>query len=630
MCSILGLINLQSQYVDIADVNLIKTLNMKMVHRGPDMEGVVSVGRAILASNRLSIIDIGEEGRMPMKYKNSDSWIVFNGEIYNYLEIREQLVELGESFSSKTDTEVLLSALKHWGEAALDKLRGMFSIVFFDAEKDVLIIARDRIGKKPLYYVLNEEKFIFSSEIKALINFSSGFNENPLSEWSLYRQTDFNKGSQLLKDVNVLSPGAYLKIQGGKVGCENYYYYLKDEVVSHKYNRINKLGRKYAVDELEHLLTESVRLRLKGDTKIGAICSGGVDSGLLTAIASNFNPSLKAFNVSVQGEKAEDESEYAKLIADSCGIELKTLRVGKREFCENIVRATYFMDQPLAHPSSVFHLLNYEFARKNGVKVLLTGEGADELFGGYGYRYRRMKNYRFLQKFTGVLSQSLKNFFSEVGYSIDNIPVSRFIGYDGLKSHIYDFIDKGRRKESELDCYHAYDFLQNDTEQLISGQMLHDLSDFIQPLLQRLDRMSMASSVECRSPFLDNSVVKYALNVPLSFKLGALNDKWILKKVAARHIPKKAIYRKKMGFSLPIEEYIEPIFNLGFFENGFCQSCLNISEKRMTLMISDWRVNADVLFNFLALEIWGRLFIFKQPPDQVNDLLLSDTNFGFN
>lgn len=580
-------------------------------HRGPDDSGTESLGRVALGSNRLSIIDLRPAGHMPMSDPETGAWIVFNGEIYNFAEIREALVALGHRFHSLTDTEVVLHAWLQWGEDCLQRFAGMFAFGIYDPRDESLVLVRDRFGKKPLYYSCSESHLLFASELKSLAAAVGAprIDWQQMMEWSMYRNIDFGLNETLFAGLLSVPAGHLMEIRHGVVSAPKPYYSLENQVSAGTYARLNGLAPAALLHEIETLMVRAVEDRLVSDVPVGTFCSGGIDSSLITALAARGRKDLLAFNVSLTGRGAQDESRFAKQVTDSLGIRLLTLTADGQGFRDNLVRAIYYNDFPLTHANSVFFLLLAEFARSHGTKVLLSGEAADELFGGYTHRYWRYGLYLRLQKFLRYAPEKLRRLLVTVGDAAHSLQSAEFVGYDERLAHTTSYIDKFTRIDLRQRCSDAYAFVDNEVDRGVLGAMLADMSDFLAPLLRRLDRMSMAASVECRVPFLDHRLVDTVVNLPLSFRVRGNEEKWLLKQIAAQYLPHGIVYRKKLGFILPLHDYLEPIANGMIFNDGFCVEALRLNRRGMDQLVSCWTENIYGFFALLSLEIWGRMYI---------------------
>ena len=561
---------------------------------------------------------------MPMSDPSGRWWIVYNGETYNFRQLREQLTTAGHRFVSTSDTEVVLHAFAEWGERCLDRLVGMFAFAILDRDTNTVTLARDRFGKKPLYYTQRDGHFYFASEAKALLEACGSLRPNyqRLMEWSLYRNSDFGSPDTLFEGLSSLPPGHVLDVRDGHPIRPRRYYSPESQVDPARYERLRQQPAATVTRQIDRMLQESVRARLVSDVPLGTLCSGGIDSSLITALCARDMPQVAAFHVSVSGYEQLDESHYAKEVTDRLNLTLHTYPLSAQAFRDNLARAVYHNDFPLTHPNSVAFLLISEFARSHGVKILLSGEGADELFGGYMQRYRRYRQFLWAQRVLARLPAKLRKAVALAGYASEGIPATTFSEYPGLLAHTTGFLDQFAREDLRLRCEAAYAFVGGGAERAVLAAMLADVTNFLTPLLRRLDRMSMAASVECRTPFLDHELVRLAINLPLGYRLRARTDKWVLKEIAAQYVPRSVVYRRKVGFPLPVSDYLRPLARPAFFIDGFCQDVLGLHRAGLQKAISMWERNVDGFFNLLALEIWGRLFFLGQGVDEVNDRMV--------
>ena len=291
-------------------------------------------------------------------------------------------------------------------------------------------------------------------------------------------------------------------------------------------------------------------------------------------------------------------------------------------FRRELPRVVYYSDLPLSHPNSVAYYLISKVARDHGVIVLLSGEGADELFGGYSWNYRRKRTLLRLQPLLRLVPAKLYDWLALLVYNHAGMPIGGPRFRERLPPTV-DLIDRYARLDWTERCVESYRFVADPRDRAVLGSMLADLSDFLSPLLRRLDRTSMGASVECRVPFLDHRLVHRAINLPLDYKVGRHADKWILKQVATRYFSGQLVTRKKMGFPLPLEQYLEPLADLEFFKNGFCEHTLGLSRRGLAHLVASWRGSVQGFFGLLTLEIWGRLFFMGQSLEQVSEQLES-------
>jgi len=590
-------------------------------YRGPDDSGVVLVDGACMGSVRLSIIDLSVAGHMPMSDASGKWWIAYNGEVYNFAEIRAELEGLGHEFRSRTDTEVVLHAFMEWGEGCFQRFVGMFAFAIFDRDNARMTLARDRYGIKPLYLAEIGDDIYFSSEMKALLELmdAPAVDRQSLVEWSLYRNVDCLSESTLVEGILNLLPGHAAVIEHGRVSTHEYYsptkHIDKDKYLSH-----TSESKVSIVDKFDSLLNECVRRRLISDVPVGTLISGGLDSSLVTAIAARYSDQLTGFHVSVQGQGAFSETVFAERVAEQHGIELKTCEFSGEIFRRELPQIIYTSDLPLTHPNSVAYALICRVARQHGVIVLLSGEGADELFGGYGFRYRRIKQMQMLEPLIKSLPESIRMALGLLGFASVGLPVTGF-HFRELLPHAASVIDSYTRHDWREQCTNAYNFVESKKDRVVLGAMLADLGDFLTPLLRRLDRMSMSASVECRVPFLDHRMVHEVINLPLSMRLRARSDKWILKRIASKYLPASIVQRKKAGFPLPMQDYLGPLASMSMFDNGFCTGVLGYKSSGLREAVNKWSENTVGFFSLVSLEIWGRLYFLGESVAQIDDMI---------
>ena len=592
-------------------------------HRGPDDSGVVLAGNACLGSVRLSIIDLSAAGHMPMSDAGGRWWIAYNGEVYNFESLREELLALGHEFRSKTDTEVILHAFMEWGEECLQRFVGMFAFAIHDSETGTTTLVRDRYGIKPMYFATVGDEVRFASEIKALVDgdFEPQVDRSSLIEWSLYRNVDCLSEATLVKGVQTLLPGNVAVIRDGEISTHAYYSPTA-QVSADEYAQYAATSDDDVVDTFDTLLRDCVKLRLISDVPVGTLISGGLDSSLVTAIAAGFSDDLTGFHVSVQGQGAFSETPYAEQVAKQYGIDLVSCEFSGPIFRRELPRIIYASDLPLTHPNSVAYALISRVARDNGVKVLLSGEGADELFGGYGFRYRRIQQMQKLEPLIRRLPEKIRMALGLLGFVSVGLPVTGF-HFRELLPHTASVIDSYTRHDWREQCAAAYGFVESEKDRVVLGAMLADLGDFLTPLLRRLDRMSMDASVECRVPFLDHRMVHEVVNLPLSMRLRKGADKWILKRIADRYLPASIVHRKKAGFPLPMHDYLGPLASMSLFDKGFCEQVLGYKRSGLSHAVDKWSDNTVGFFSLVSLEIWGRLYFLGQQVEEIDALVAS-------
>lgn len=621
MCGLAGLVCWEDTCRSEDHAALVRKMCALQSHRGPDDAGLVALGNACLGAVRLSIIDLTAAGHMPMADRDERWWIAYNGEVYNFTELREELSQRGHIFRSKTDTEVVLHAFAEWGENCLNRFVGMFAFAIYDRHTETLKLVRDRFGIKPIYYMQRDGHVLFSSEMKALMQVASRLklNQQRLVEWSLYRNAEVLSPETLIDGIYAVLPGHVVTIRRRAISAWCYYS-PPQQVDEERYRQVEGERSQTIIAEIETALQQAVKDRLVSDVPVGTLCSGGIDSSLITAMAAQHHSQIAAFHVSVAGYPDLDEHTYATEVARSLNIPLISQALDGEGFRRALPQAIYLSDFPLTHPNSVAFYLICRIARQHGVIVLLSGEGADELFGGYAWRYRRLRHLLRVQSVLARLPRKLRKGLEIIGYACNDMPSTSFL-FDQLLPHAIGFIDRYVRRDWHLQCTDAYAFVANERDRAILGAMLADLDDFLTPLLSRLDRMSMGASVECRVPFLDHRLVCKVINLPLPYRVGKRSDKYILKRLAQRYLPASVANRKKVGFPIPLHDYLAPYARFNLFDQGFCKEVLNLRPRVMKEAIAAWHKDTQAFFNLVCLEIWGRLFLLGESLDSVSERL---------
>lgn len=639
MCGLAGLFNLDNKNF-VLDQNLLNLMQEKIAHRGPDGVGFyLSNEHGLgLAHRRLSIIDLSNLANQPMFSKDRDIVICFNGEIYNYKNIKLELENLGYNFVSNSDTECLIYAYKHWGINFIEKIEGMFAIVLYDFIKRELYLIRDRIGVKPLYFTLQDNILSFASEIKAfwvLPWVKKNINKKAYSNYLTFMVTP--APYTIFDKIYKLPAGYYLKIDSNKnISFEEYYNPIK-KLNSQEILSIN--NENYCLEKIEYLLKESVKKRMVSDVPVAAFLSGGVDSSLNVALMSECSSKIKTFTVGFSDGPELDEFKWARLVSKIYGTEHHEIVISEKEAFDFYEQMVYHLDEPLADCVCIPFYYVAKLARDNGIKVAQVGEGADELFFGYS-TYANYKNFynKFLysQKiFPNFIKKNIFKFFKnkniinlskrdilknwaynrELFWSgaiaftqfekelicdlkeedlgqdfIVNKILGQDFGYDSFSIVNY-YINKLKKYDSNPDFLKKIFYLE-------LKQRLPEL------LLMRADKMSMATGVEAREPFLDHILIEFMLNVPENLKFKNNTTKYLLKKIAEKYLPKEIIYRKKMGFAAPtVRWYEHGKFFPNYFNSLINKKTVDVNLKKLYKNNNyNFAVQKWVLQNYYTLE----------------------------
>lgn len=598
MCGILGVINLKNNQE--FDKNLFIEMNQTMNHRGPDGEGFFfqdiqknktnylkkensiyfeKEGKRVcyLAHKRLSIVDLDIKAAQPMISICENFVLTFNGEIYNHHELRNELVDKGHSFNTNhSDTEVVLNSFIEWGEKFVHKLRGMFAIALYNRKEDILYLIRDRIGIKPLYYTKSNDNFYFASEIKAIIKDKSIKKE--LNKKGLYDFLSFltvPAPYTLFKDIFKIPAGHMLKIEKGVPTDLIEYWDVFDEVIN-----LDKKTEDEIKKELINELQESVSLRMGADVPVGVFLSGGVDSSINASLFSKLRKSpVSSFSVGYENDDKlssyKNEFVYARLIAKSLNSDYHENSLTQQMLLDFIPDLIHFQDEPIADPVCFPVYEVSKLAKSHNVTVCQVGEGSDELFWGY----KRWKVYYYLDQvnsipFLGILKKIVFFLLSKTKYrssmsfellrrAVDNEPIF----WSGAEA----FTEQQKRKLlskqflDEIGDYSSYSIIKEYRKKFeakskdpsfVNWMAYADLKLRLpELLLMRVDKMSMAVSLEARVPFLDHKFVSFAMSIPSKLKTKKGISKYILKKAFEGILPNEIIYRKKQGFGAPVHDW---------------------------------------------------------------------------
>jgi asparagine synthase (glutamine-hydrolysing) len=608
-------------------------------HRGPDGHGYYRDTFASLGHRRLSIIDLSA-GNQPMTNEDGSLWIVYNGEIFNHASLREELERAGHRYRTHCDTEAILHSYEQYGPACLSRFRGMFAFAIWNKQTRSLFCARDRLGKKPFYYYWDGRLFVFASEIKALLEhpaISPALEEALLSEYLLFGYT--NDERTLFSGIRKLMPGHFLVLSPEGLAVERYWS------LPHPSPAVPRPAEAW-IRECRERLEETVRLRLMSDVPLGMFLSGGVDSSAIAAIMKRqVDGPVKTFSVGYR-EAAFSELDYARQVAAAIGTEHNEVLVGMEDFFNALPQLIWHEDEPITWPSSVSLYFVSRLASRQ-VKVVLTGEGSDELFAGYG-RYRSyLINQgwgKVFEHFPGALK----------GWLRARIAESPMLTASLRRKLRHSFLGRGESlEESYLDNFYAA-FSCSEQQRLLSSagelapygsfltcwnavpdvsplsRMLYaDQRTYLIELLMKQDQMSMACSIESRVPFLDHLLVEFAAKVPDEMKLGHGTGKYILKRAVENLLPREIIFRKKMGFPTPLRQWLmDPratrLMSLLRDRGGILGVYVDSAylDRLLALHQNGQEDATDRIWRLLNLQIWGDLFLTGRR-EQVWDGLLA-------
>lgn len=630
MCGIFG-------FSGVLNPSVLDKMLERQSHRGPDSGDVLydSSLKVGLGHNRLSIIDLSEAGKQPMCSADSDYVLIFNGEIYNFKELKEDLLSKGYKFKSDTDSEVILNLYIEKGRGLLNDLRGMFAFALLDKKKNELFIARDHFGIKPLYYSFYDNNFVFASEIKTLLedqNIPRDINLEAISDHLTYLWCPFPK--TILKHVHKLEPGNALIIKGGEIK-EKWEFY--DINYTGEYDKISE---EQAIDQLDGLLEDSIKEQLMSDVPLGAFLSGGLDSSLICAYMRKLNPNkpITAYTISIgEGDMEGNPNDlpYAKQVAEYFNIDLREINVSPEELLKGVEDLAYILDEPLADPAALNVKLISELARKEGCLVLLSGAGGDDVFSGYR-RHQAVIIDEKLFKLPGFIRGAFR--------VVESLVPGQSPKVRRLKKFLYK-IDKSR-SERTLGLFHWV--RDKDKEALFSKSAKKVLGNYksstgLLNYLKRIskekselnkclyidgkffltdhnlnytDKMCMHHSIEGRVPYMDYRMVDWATKLDPSLKLKNGEAKYILKKVGERYLPHDVIYRPKTGFGAPIRKWVDqdlnPLYKKYFTKEIFDKYGVFDRDQVFKMLENNRKGKIDAaytIFGVLCINIWLEKFL---------------------
>ena len=613
MCGISGFINYSNQTIEL---KYLKKMLAIQNHRGPDYQGIFYNGFVGFAHNRLSLLDLSSQGNQP--FEDQNFVLVYNGEIYNYLEIKKELPVI--DYSSSSDTAVLFHALKVWGiEKTLSKIQGMFAFSWYNKTTNEIVLARDRIGIKPLYYGIDaQNNYWFASEIKAILAVTN-FKPNPIKVlYSSLGVLEKSRYETAWNSIFLLKPGTYITLNKDGL-MEKEYYSLASTIDEMEYNRLDKMKFSEVVAELDFLFDSSVKKMIISDAPMGAFVSGGIDSSLIALYGAKHQLDFKLFTANVIGKYSEYHD--AVLLAKTLNKELFDYKFEKEMALRDWAKVTWHYETPLVVHFNAIPFSNVaQLANQHGVKAVLTGEGADELFLGYPKLLLRKYDtvikspYHFLNFIYGKVPKLLP-YLNKTGGSQDILGL-----FEQASSNF-------TRQLIRKDTINKYHFLPEklQKEQYLTAQMLNEQ---IVTLLHRNDRMGMMHSIESRFPFLDESIIAFAMNLPTKFKISYTNkfynykhpfllDKTIVRKLAEGKLPNHLIYKKKNGF--PTFALRHVIVDAGFFKNGHVAAMLQLDSKQIQYICDNFR-NYNIAL-LASVEIWAKLFVENESVETVSSLI---------
>lgn len=627
MCGIYGIVRSEKRVYE----NELRIMGEKLKHRGRDDEGIFLHDNIGLGHKRLSIIDV-TNGKQPMTNEDGTVWIVFNGAVYNYLELRQELVQKGHNIKTYCDTEIIIHAYEEYGKDCVSRFNGMFSFVIWDQNKQEIFAARDRFGVKPFYYSMQDGEFIFASEIKALLSHNPALrkvNMKGLKDYYVFQYTLADK--TLFEGVKKLEPGYHLTIKindGFRANIEQYWDFNFNYDLYHTED--------YFVDKVRFLLEDAVKIRLRSDVPVGAHLSGGLDSSSVVSFAASLleGMNIKTFTGGFSDSKEYDETYYAKLVAKHSKADYYEIFPTASDFADSIQDIIYYLDEPGAGPGVFPQYMVSKLASQH-VKVVLGGQGGDEIFAGYA---RYMVAY-LEESLKGAIEDTANRgeFVTTLSSIIPNLnllsnykPMLQHFFKEGLfgpqDQRYFRLIDRSEGMKDVLDSdlftesssYSVFDdyqkiFNRSNATSYLDKMLYFDVKASLPALLHVEDRTSMAVGLESRLPLLDYRLMELVATIPPVIKFQSGKSKNILKQAVKNHVPDEIINRKdKMGFPVPLNEWYQKDLN-GFIKEILLdprtanRGYYNVTE--IEKILSNQTKFSRVMWGLLCLELWFREFI---------------------
>ena len=633
MCGITGIMQFGSARVE---PEALRQMCAAMVHRGPDDEGIYTAGPVGIGMRRLSIVDLAT-GHQPLSNEDGTIWIVFNGEIYNHAELREKLQSRGHQYRTHSDTETIVHLYEEYGTDCVQHLRGMFAFAIWDGRRQRLFIARDRLGIKPLYYQLTSQQLIFGSEIKVVLACPGTEARLDRAVLPEYLAFGYLSGEQTFYNgICKLMPGHWMEVDpSGQIRIERYWDLRVTESASSQ-------PENYYVDTYREMLEQAVNSHLMSDVPLGVFLSGGVDSSAVAALMTKIRRApVETFSVGY-AEDEYSELPYARVVSKHLNSIHHEVLVGQQEFFDSLPYLIWHEDEPIVWPSSVALYFVAQLARSR-VKVVLTGEGADETLGGYSRYAFTIKNgvwdrlYR--RMIPGTVRSAIRGSIGDstlIGATVRRKLSHTFLARNGnsWSSFYFDnFLSAFSESEQSglltqevvAECgagapyRHVLEYWEHSSGEMLQRLLYTDIKTYLVELLMKQDNMSMAASIESRVPFLDHALVEFATNIPQNLQLGGFAGKRILKKAVEDLLPHSILYRPKLGFPTPWSRWLagpqlDVIRNLlleprSLERNLFQRTAV---ERLFEEHRSGHRDNYDRIWRLLNLELWHRVCIEKE------------------
>lgn len=617
MCGIFG--TLQHRSCGVPSKEKLLRTTRALQHRGPDSSGIYRNSGIALAHTRLSLVDLNPRSDQPMWDPSGRYALVYNGEIYNFRDLCDELQHRGVAFKTSSDTEVLLQCLiVHGVKKTLKIIEGMYAFCFYDSEEHVFLLARDRFGIKPLFTYQDDDQFIFSSELLAMQRWFK-FVPDYISVSAYLQGFGFpTKGFSLVHGVRILAPGEILRVTCGEKARSEQFASMVDLWNPREASSLSRLRPTQVIDRFDELFRKSVERQMFADVPVGAYCSGGVDSSLVMAVAHQFHSNLAIFHANVL---SNSETAAARALAKHLRLDLEVVEVSDQDFIDAMAETIVHFGAPFTyHPNSVPFFAVSKLVRKSGIKAMLSGEGSDECYLGYPWLVPKLRDRIRSLLVTG--RATFRRLFRKPQFRSQKRTTKPIIDQ---AVYLHNRFEHASELAEIQRLRNTLSQSGTDTRGLVS---LEQLTYHLRTLLHRNDALGMAASVEARFPFLDTELVRFAANLPYKFKVHfhpfARNrqhnfyvDKWIVRRVADRYLPKTLSRRRKMGF--PTSAYRRMNIPSTLLYGGLVEEMFELSRNDIDFLVQS--ADQNMKLNLLQINVWAELFIEGTSPQIVQERL---------
>ncbi len=635
MCGIVGFWN---QNGHAAQENLLERMLSRIRYRGPDDQGTWVDGPVGLGHCRLSILDLSSRGHQPFLTADGQGVLTYNGEVYNFPELRKELQAEGVRFVSTSDTEVVLYALHRWGpEKAVPRFNGMFALAYFGRRTGTLWLARDRVGIKPLYLARYGSCLAFASEIKALLahpDIPAHPDTHSLASFMTYQR--FEGTWTPFEHVTDVRAGSLLKITPQAVVEETIYFDVMRDFDVDRLLEVSRRDPRALVAEFEAVFAESVRMHLISDAPLATMCSGGIDSSLVTAFAKQYKPDVVAYVANVKG--VVSEGAKAQLVGKHLGIRVRQVDVEQDDLLRLWPTAIWHGDQPNCHANDMPYILVVRACHADGIKVVLTGEGSDELFGGYPWQVKAYEMWRKRRLHARFIPDHplfrLAGRFHPKLMPVKLQPLGRdpFFRQEQL-DYSQDLFrqacvtDGGRRLLRHEALFQKLERVELLEDRAFLARAFEDWYGNLQAVLHRNDRISMSASIEARVPFLENRMMDLGMHFPRRMKYYNGQTKWVVKEAGYKKLPRGIVHAPKVHFAVPMETWGRAA---NLLNGGMTATLFKWGAQETQAIVARAQTVTTVMHNLIGIELWARIFLRGESPEQLGEALLYESQSHAN